>query len=62
MRFEKIIPKGNQELEKIHIEAPCELFVLSDPNHRPIIRIVRGSGQPGTETRPIPTANYNPVL
>jgi len=58
MRFEKIKPKGSQELEKIHIEAPCELFILSDPNHRPIIRIIKASGQPGTETRPNPTANY----
>lgn len=58
MRFEKIKPRGNQEMEKIHIEAPCELFVLCDPNHRPIIRIVRASGQEGTETRPIPTPNY----
>lgn len=57
MRFEKIKQKGNQELEKIHIEAPCEIFVLSDPNHRPVIRIVKADGQ-GTETRPKPDANY----
>jgi len=60
MKFEKIKPRGNQEMEKIHIEAPCELFVLCDPNHRPIIKVVRSTGA-GTETRPIPTANYAPV-
>ena len=58
MRFEKIRQKGNQEMEKIHIDTPCEIFVLSDPNHRPIIRIVKADGQPGTETRPTPKANY----
>jgi len=49
MKFEKIKPRGNQEMEKIHIEAPCELFVLCDPNHRPIIKVVRSTGA-GTET------------
>lgn len=58
MRFEKITPKGHQEMEKIHIDVPCEIFVLCDPNHRPVIRIVRASGQPGTETRPTPTPNH----
>ncbi len=58
MKFARTIAKGNQEMEKIHIEAPCELFVLSDPKHRPVIRIVRSTGQPGTETRATPTPNY----
>jgi len=57
MRFEKIKENG-REMEKIHIEVPCELFVLSDPNHKPIIRIIRATGQPGTETRPEPIAKY----
>lgn len=60
MKFEKIRPRGNQEMEKIHIEAPCELFVLCDPKHRPIIRIVKADGQPGTETRVTPTTNFVP--
>jgi hypothetical protein len=58
MRFEKVKAKGHQEMEKIHIEAPCELFVLCDPNHRPVIRIVRASGQTGTKTRAEPIAKY----
>ena len=56
MRFEKIKTNG-RELEKIHIEAPCELFVLCDPKHRPIIRIVKATGS-GTETRATPTTNF----
>lgn len=61
MKFEKIRQRGNQEMEKIHIEEACEIFVLCDPNHRPIIRIIKSSG-PGIGTRPNSITNFNPLV
>lgn len=46
MRIEKINnPDRNNkktDLEKIYITEPSAIFILSDPQHKPIVRVFQG--------------------
>jgi hypothetical protein len=42
MRIVKMKENKAQELEKIYINEPSVLFVLSDKKHKPLIRIFSG--------------------
>lgn len=56
----KIVPRKDQNQETIHITAPCELFVVYDPKHRPVFQII--PSEPGTETIKKEVRSYDPAV